>query len=53
MLDYGRGGPYSWSTSGEVRRGWTTSEQVRGSMIYLGSMVKHLYGVLGIVVSGA
>jgi len=27
------------------------SEQVCGSMIYLGSMAKYLYGVLGIVVS--
>jgi len=40
-------------TSGEVCRSWTTSGQVRGSMIYPGSMVKYLYGVLGIIVSGA
>ena len=40
MLDYGRGGPQSWTTSGEVHRGWTMSEQVRESMIYPGFMVK-------------
>jgi len=28
--------------SGEVRRGWTTSRQVRGSIIYPESMVNYL-----------
>jgi len=40
VLDYGRGGPYSWTTSEEVSRGRTTSGQVRGSIVYPGSMVK-------------
>ena len=37
--------------SGEVCRGWTTSGQVCGSMIYPGSMLKYFYGMLGLVVS--
>jgi len=36
VLDYGQGGPYSWTTSGEVRRGRITSGQVRGSIYILG-----------------
>ena len=32
--DYERGGLYSKTTSGEVRRGRTTSEQVRVSIIF-------------------
>ena len=33
--DYERGGSYSRTTSGEVRRGRTTSGQVRVSIIFL------------------
>jgi len=33
VLDYGRVGPFSRTTSGEVRRGRTTSGHVRVSII--------------------
>ena len=31
-VDYERGGPWSWTTSGEVRRGRTMSGQIGGSI---------------------
>jgi len=46
VLHYGRGGPYSWTTSGEVRICRTTSGQVCGSIVYPGSMVKVIACVL-------
>jgi len=36
VLDYGLGGPWSWTTSGEVRRDRTTSGHICGSMYILG-----------------
>jgi len=43
VLNYGRGGPQSRTTSGEVRRGKTTSGKVRVSIIYPESLVNYLY----------
>jgi len=48
MMDYGRGGLYSWTTSGEVRRGKSTSWQVCGSMYILGLWSSNCLGDLDV-----